>query len=320
MDDRQLLALLEPGPRDPARLAVALGMPDAQVVQALERLRQAGVALHSDARGRWSLPQPLDLHDRPALLAGLAPATVQAIAGLEVLWSVDSTNSELLRRPVPDTGLAVVLAESQQSGRGRRGRQWHSPLGRHLYLSLGWCSPHGLAPLAGLSVVVGVVVAEVLRACGLAAGLKWPNDLLLDGAKLGGILVETAGPARGPLQVVAGVGLNVHGRDWEGSSIDQPWTAIDGHLAQRPCRDALAAALLDALVPALALHRAQGLAPFLERYAALDLLAGQPIWVDDGNGRSPARALGLAGDGGLRISDGRGERCLHAGVVSVRKQ
>ena len=172
-----------------------------------------------------------------------------------------------------------------------------------------------------IGVVVGVVVAEVLRDLGLArVGLKWPNDLLLDGAKLGGILVETAGPARGPLQVVLGLGLNVRGTAWEGEGIEQPWAALDACLSPVPHRDALAAALIQALVPAMVQYRQQGLAPFLSRYAALDILAGQPIWVDQAGGRVPAVALGLAEDGALRVRDGQGERRLHAGMVSVRTQ
>lgn len=318
VDNRQLLDLLAAGPLDGATLAARLGVAAGVLEPALERLRAAGAVQR--AAGRWQLHGVLDRHDLPALHAALAPASRRALAALELAWQVDSTNSELLRRPAPGHGVHALLAEAQSAGRGRRGRTWASPLSRHLYLSLCWRAEAGLAGLAGLSVAVGVVVAEVLRGHGLAAGLKWPNDLLLGEAKLAGILVETAGPAAGPLQVVLGIGLNVHGRGWQAEGIGQPWTALDAHLDPVPSRDRLATDLLDALLPALALHRRQGLAAFLPRYAALDLLADRPIWIDDGAGRQPAVALGLAADGGLRVRDARGERRLHAGMVSVRKQ
>lgn len=321
MDDRKLLHMLSAGPRAGAELAAALAVAPEALAQACARLQAAGAALVASADGTWQLLQPLDLHNAQAVRDRLSGPVQQALSRLEVVWEVDSTNSALLREPAPDDGVAVLLAETQQAGRGRRGRVWVSPLARHLYLSLCWRAPHGLAALAGLSVVVGVVVAEVLRDLGLArVGLKWPNDLLLDGAKLGGILVETAGPARGPLQVVLGLGLNVHGTAWEGEGIEQPWAALDACLDPVPHRDALAAALIQALVPAMVQYRQQGLAPFLSRYAALDILAGQPIWVDQAGGRVPAVASGLAEDGALRVRDGQGERRLHAGMVSVRTQ
>lgn len=319
MDDRLLLACVQSTPLDDAALSAATGLTPALLAQRLAQLARAGVALQRDPLGRWQLAAGLDLHQPQHLARLLAPATRQALSALDVLWQVDSTNSELLRRPLPARGITALLAETQTAGRGRRGRHWVSPLARHLYLSLGCRFEAGIAAMAGLSLVVGVVVAEVLRGQGLAVvGVKWPNDLLLDGHKLGGVLVESAGAARGPALAVIGIGLNVH--SGAQAAIDQPWTALDRHGERPPSRDVLAAALLDALVPALALFMQQGLAPFLPRYAAVDLLAGQPLWVHDGDGRHPAQAIGLAANGALRVVEATGERQLHAGEVSVRTQ
>lgn len=319
MNDHLLLGRMTPGPVDTDALAAGLDLAPAELELRLQRLAAAGVALAQDAGGRWCLQQRPDLHDRQALLRALAPATRAGLGTLDVLWEVTSTNAELLGRPLPQSGIDVLLAQRQTAGRGRRGRDWASPLGRHLYLSLACRFESGLAAMAGLSLAVGVVVAQVLRELGAGAvGLKWPNDLLLDGHKLGGILVESAGAGRGPAVAVIGIGVNVHAGELAG--IDQPWTTLDRHCAQPPGRDRLAVLLLDALVPALERFRQHGLAAFLPAYAALDLLAGQAVWVHDGQGRHPALALGLAEDGALRIVDADGERRLHAGHVSVRKQ
>lgn len=319
MNDQRLLRRMVPGVVDTDALAAALRLAPAGLEQGLQRLAEAGVPLQRQTDGHWVLHRQPDLHDQQRLLHALAPATRAGLGTLELQWEVDSTNAVLLARPLPQAGIDVLLAQRQSAGRGRRGRDWASPLGRHLYMSLACRFDAGLVALNGLSLAVGVVVAQVLRQLGATAvGLKWPNDLLLDGHKLGGILVETSAAGRGPALAVIGIGVNVHAGELAG--IDQPWTTLDEHCAQPPSRDALAAALLDALVPALALFRRQGLAAFLPGYAALDLLAGQAVWVHDAQGRHPAQALGLAEDGALRIIDANGERRLHAGHVSVRKQ
>src|SRR5690606_16060837 len=131
-----------------------------------------------------------------------------ALSSLEVAWSLDSTNSELLRRPAPMTGAAVLLAERQSGGRGRRGRSWASPLAANIYLSRARRFGGGLARLPGLSLVAGVASAEALQSLGFGSvRLKWPNDLVVPGEgagsagglrKLGGLLVEGGGEAGGP--------------------------------------------------------------------------------------------------------------------------
>ncbi|WP_068820448.1 biotin--[acetyl-CoA-carboxylase] ligase, partial [Xanthomonas graminis] len=205
--------------------------------------------------------------------------------------------------------------------RGRRGRVWASPLAAHLYLSVARGFDGGLGRLGGLSLAAGVAVAEALHAAGFATvGLKWPNDLLADGHKLGGLLVEGGGEFAGPARAVIGLGLNVRMPAASAASIDQPWTdlATLAGTGAEVSRNAIAATVLSHLLPALALFDAQGLAPFLPRYAALDLLAGRAIRIDDGGVAREGVALGLADDGALRVAFADGERALHAGEVSVR--
>lgn len=320
MDDQRLLALLAAAPMPLSQLARALAVPPGQLAGQLQALVQAGVALQQQG-DCWQLRQPPDLHQRDRIEQLLAPATLPLLGGLEVLWEVDSTNSELLRRPLPQAGVSVLLAERQTAGRGRRGRHWVSPLAQHVYLSLACRFQGGIAAMAGLSLAVGVLVAEALRDHGLTGvGLKWPNDLLLGGRKLGGILLESRGSAQGPALAVIGIGLNVHNAAAAAGAIDQPWTSIDQHLPGLAQRDGVVAAVLNGLIPGLVEFEREGLAPFLTRYAALDVLAGQPVWIHQDGQRQPATALGLAADGGLRVLDQHGQRCLHAGDVSVRKQ
>lgn len=320
MNERDLLTRLIAGPVSGDALARAAGLTRAAVWKRIDALRAAGVDIDA-RRGRgYVLPHALELLDADAIRAQLPAAALGQLAGLDVAWALDSTNSELLRRPVPATGCLALLAERQSRGRGRRGRTWASPLAAHLYLSLARQYAGGLARLGGLSLVAGIAVAEALQALGVAAvRLKWPNDLVVDGRKLGGLLVEGGGEHAGPARAVVGLGLNVRMPAAYAVQIGQSWTDLARLCGVPPSRNQLAATLLAHLLPALAQFDREGLAPFLPRYAALDALAGRAVTLHLPDGEQAAVALGVATDGALRVRlDSGAERMVHAGEVSVR--
>ncbi|KRD33959.1 biotin--protein ligase [Lysobacter sp. Root916] len=327
MDERALLQRLIAGPASGDALARVSGQTRAAVWKRIEALREAGVAIEAKPGRGYALSQPLDLLDAAAIVAALPARERARLAELEVAWSIDSTNSELLRRATPAQGATVLLAERQTGGRGRRGREWASPLAAHLYLSLSRGFGGGLARLGGLSLVAGIAAVEALHGLGYdGVRLKWPNDLVVLDArglrKLGGLLIEGGGEHAGPARAVIGLGLNVRMPAAAAAAIDQPWcdlaTLGDGTAT---ARDAVAAALLARLLPALDEFDADGLAPFLPRYAALDALAGAAIAVHGGNGqRQDGVAIGLAEDGALRVRlDDGSLQNFHAGEVSVRR-
>lgn len=322
--ERALLQRLAAGPVSGDVLAREAGLTRAAVWKRIDALRDAGIAVDAAPGRGYRLEQPLDLLDVDAIRAQLSPLASTQLASLEVAWSLDSTNSELLRRDTPVHGCEVLLAERQTGGRGRRGRAWTSPLAAHVYLSLARRFEGGLARLAGLSLVAGIATCEALRALGHASVvLKWPNDLVVADAgvlrKLGGLLVEGGGEGAGAARAVIGLGLNVRMPADAAAGIDQPWTDLAFMSPEPPPRNAIVATLLSHLLPALEQFDADGLAPFLPRYAALDALAGRNLQVTEGGSAWPASALGVAGDGALRVLDADGrERQVHAGDVSVR--
>ena len=321
MDDRQLLAKLAAGPLSGDALARELGQTRAAVWKRIQGLRMAGVAVEGRAGDGYTLKQPVDLLEADRLRAGLTPDAAARLATLEVVWTIGSTNTELLRRSTPEQGIDVLFAERQTGGRGRRGREWSSPLAAHVYVSVLRRFNGGLARLGGLSLAAGVAVAEALRGLGLSGvGLKWPNDLVADGHKLGGLLVEGGGEFAGPARAVIGIGLNVHMPAAAAAAIDQPWTDLDTLAGRRMDRTAVGTAVLEALLPALDLFDVQGLAPFLPRYAALDCLTGREVRVELHGHWREGQALGLADDGALRVRIDGSEHLLHAGEVSVRAQ
>ena len=323
--ERDLLERLCAGPVSGDTLAREAGQTRAAVWKRIDALRAAGVEIDATPGRGYGLRQPLELLDVDRIRAGLPPAASEALAGLEVAWTLDSTNSELLRRPTPARGAQVLFAERQTGGRGRRGKDWTSPLAAHLYLSVARQFGGGLARLGGLSLVAGVAAAEALRALGLAGvQVKWPNDLVVDGPdglrKLGGILVEGAGEHAGPVRAVVGIGLNVRMPRAAAAGIAQPWTDV-ATLGAGAGRNAIAAALLERLLPALDEFDRDGLAPFLARYAALDALADAPVTVHGHAHDETGVACGLAEDGALRVRTAGGtERRVHAGEVSVRRR
>lgn len=317
MSDRELLARLCRGPASGAELARASGITRAAVWKRVEALRADGVEILARPGHGYALAHPLQLLDGRALREALPPDA--GLASLEVVFETDSTNALALRTPPPAQGTAVFLAERQTAGRGRRGRAWRSPLAAHVCLSLSRRVEGGIAALQGLSLAVGVAVAEALHALGHAdVGLKWPNDLLARGRKLGGILVEVGGDAAGPMHVVVGVGVNVRMPAAAATGIDQPWIDLATLADAPPSRPAVAAALLGALLPLLARFEREGLAPSLARWPAYDLLAGRAVRLEEGGRVHEGIAAGIAPDGALRLRLAGGERTFHAGEASLR--
>lgn len=323
--ERLLLQRLAAGPVSGDLLAREVGLTRAAVWKRIEVLREAGIPIAAVPGRGYRLEQPLDLLDAGAIRAGLPDTSTHQPASLEIDWSLDSTNSELLRRELPVDGCAVLLAERQTGGRGRRGRSWASPLAAHVYLSIGRRFEGGLARLGGLSLVAGIAACEALHELGLPqVALKWPNDLVVaDGRglrKLGGLLVEGGGEHAGAARAVIGLGINVRMPETTATGIDQPWADIAGLSdASPPSRNVVVAQLLKHLLPALAHFDAEGLPGFLPRYAVIDALAGRELQIHEGTQAWPALSLGIAADGALRVRDGDGRtRQVHAADVSLR--
>lgn len=319
--ERALLLRLAEGPLSGDVLAREAGLTRAAVWKRIQAMRRDGVDVQAWPGRGYALAHPIDLLEEDTIRAMLPQACGEQVRTLEVAWSLDSTNSELLRRQTPLQGVDVLLAEQQTRGRGRRGRQWASPLAAHVYLSLSRNFSGGLARLGGLSLVAGVAAAEALHALGFGGvQLKWPNDLLAGGRKLGGLLVEGGGEHGGPVRAVLGLGINVRMPAVFGAAIDQPWIDLTTLDEAVPSRNQVAAELIDHLVPALELFDAQGLAPFLPRYARLDALVGRQVEVRGDAVTFAGDYEGIADDGALRMRTAEGLRQFHAGDVSVRPQ
>lgn len=327
MDDprRALLALLADGGvhAGPA-LAAVLGCTRAAVWKRVAALRAMGLVVEARGRQGYCIPGGVELLDEGLLRAALGPEARQALVKLEVPFSIASTSGYLLGQAMPRPGeVTCCLAEYQDDGRGRRGRRWLSPLARGLCLSLGARLERGGHELPTLSLVAGVAVIRALQAVEAGSALlKWPNDIILGGGKLGGILVDVAGEPGGPLQVVIGIGINVHGApaaaDVATAAGLRPASLSAGPGELRPLRNTLAAALIESLVAAIAEFDAYGFPPFVDAWRQVDFLAGRAINLEVAGRHESGIARGIADDGTLLVECSGGQRRIVAGEVTLR--
>ncbi len=318
--DEGLLHVLSDGRfHSGAELGRRLGVSRVAVWKRLRRLEQRLGLKVQAVRGRgYRLERPLELLDADCIRGGLPPA-LRARVRVETHLSLDSTNARLLARGLAGapSGCAC-FAEHQSAGRGRRGRGWVSPFGCNVYGSLLWRFDAGPAALGGLSLAVGAALAEAVeRLAGVELGLKWPNDLLLDGRKLGGVLVEVRGEQNGPTLAVLGVGLNFGMPEGAATAIDQPWAELAA-AAPGLSRNALASAVLEGLVRACVGYAESGLAPFLESWRGRDVLAGRPVRLHLAGGTESALARGVEESGALVVEQAGRLRRLWSGEVSLR--
>ena len=318
-----LLAALASGePVSGARLAESAGLTRAAIWKQIEALRARGLPIESRGSAGYRLPWPVELLDAERMRAAMNRSSSERLGALEVHWELDSTSSELQRRGPTAADLSVVFAETQTAGRGRRGRTWLSPPGLNLYMSCLKRFDGGLAGLSGLSLAVGVIVLRALTAAGVqGAGLKWPNDVLTPQGKLAGILVELSGEYQGPCAAVIGIGLNLRLTDALREQAGQPVADVAGLCGGRPpSRNAMAAALVQALADGLQQFVRHGFAAFVDDYAAHDLLRGVPLSLTGAHGDFLGTGAGVDARGALlvRLADGS-TRAVDSADVTVRR-
>lgn len=316
----QLLNLLADGRfHSGEELGQLLGVSRATVFNELESVADLGVALQR-IRGRgYRLPRPWQRLD-PAELAALLGEGAGRFQ-IEVMQQAASSNTELLRRAALGAPGGTVLAvELQTAGRGRIGRVWHSGLGNALTFSLLWCFDCGLNALSGLSLAVGVAIRRALgRFAAAGVGLKWPNDILCDGAKLGGVLIEAQGDMYGPSAVVIGIGLNCHLPADIEQAITQSATALDRVCRTLPERNALLAALLQDLGDVLDIFARSGFAALRAEWEGSHAYqdAAIRLHMPDGSAvEGIARGVGESGE--LRLETAQGVRLFNSGEVGAR--
>ncbi|WP_067566522.1 bifunctional biotin--[acetyl-CoA-carboxylase] ligase/biotin operon repressor BirA [Candidatus Doolittlea endobia] len=311
----KLISLLADGEYHSSKqFGAILGMSRTAINKHLQTIRYWGVEVFTAPGKGYRLYAPLQLLDESVIHARL-PAS-----RLAVLSVIDSTNQYLIGRIGTTKPGDACVAEYQTQGRGRRGRQWVSTFGNNLYLSLYWRFEKGLAAAGGLSLMVGIVIAEVLQRLGAEeVRVKWPNDLYLNDRKLAGILVELSGKVSDVAHVVIGAGINLAMRESTVGKIDQEWINLQA-AGITIDRNTLATELTDTLRQALQQFERNGLAPFVSRWQALDNFFGRPVKLLTEEQEIKGISRGIDAQGVLLLEQ---EGTLHAyldGEISLRGQ
>ena len=294
------------------QLGERLGMSRAAINKHIQTLKSWGLDVYTVTGKGYSLSAPIQLLDEQAILSQVTQGNVSVIP------VIDSTNQYLLERMHEMESGAACIAEYQQAGRGRRGRQWFSPFGANLYMSMYWRLEQGPAAAMGLSLVIGIIMAETLRSLGADdVRVKWPNDIYLNDRKLAGILVELTGKTGDAAQIVIGAGINLAMRTADASQINQGWINLQ-EAGVTVNRNELAARLINSLREALPLFEQEGLTPFVARWAALDNFINRPVKLLIGEREVHGIARGVDSQDGLLLEQDGEIKAWVGGEISLR--
>lgn len=316
---REVLALLSDSRfHSGEELGEALGITRAAVWKRLKKLETAGIQVNSVKGRGYRIPSPILLLEEAKLRA----AGVDDSIAVDIPFETPSTNDVLKQKIALGARLpALVVTERQTQGKGRRGRAWESGVAKNITMSFGWKFEQGPGVVEGLSLAVGVVIAQVLRKYGITnPGLKWPNDIHIEGQKICGILLELVAD-QDVCRVIIGIGLNVESTAEQQAKVDQPWTDLTSRLSFTPDRNEIIAHITRGLVELCQVfEKGDGLSHYHPQWQAFDVLYNQPVTVYSGTRQQSGIARGIDDNGALKLETNDGIELLHGGEISVRKQ
>ncbi len=299
-----------------------LAISSDQIDEVLHELQASGLAVVSAEGLGYRLSDSVELLSTKAIFDYLSTAYPRPNCRLEILSVVDSTNRYAREQAAnhASSGL-VVLAEKQTAGRGRRGKVWVSPLASNIYMSVVWDFSGAGGTLKGLSLAIGVAVRRALLKLGVTdIKLKWPNDIFVNGKKLGGILLEMIGDPSAKCSVIVGIGINVLMSESSAESIDQDWTDLHKASSATISRNELVACLIAETFEVLDNFQRTGFSVYRAEWQAADLLKNQSGTISKDHETVSGIVLGVDNSGSLRmqLADGEEQRFI-GGELSLRK-
>jgi BirA family biotin operon repressor/biotin-[acetyl-CoA-carboxylase] ligase len=301
-----------------------LGISRTAISSHVKSLIDMGLDIFSVTGKGYKLAQPLSLLNKSQILSFISQECGeekrQFVPKVEVHSLIDSTNDYLMRRlPNQLTQGQVCLAEYQSAGRGRRGRQWVSPFGSQIYLSMYWYLEQGLSAAMGLSLVSALAVSDaILAVSGVQVQLKWPNDIYIDGVKLAGILIDLEGQALEPSHSVIGIGLNLNMPAEAADKIDQKWTDLQSHSKSNIDRNELSAQLITCLNSRLEQYQSKGLTAMLDEWHAHDVYLNKRVKLLTGERITKGICRGINNQGALLLEINGIVKPAYGGEVSLR--
>lgn len=296
----------------------ALGISRAAVSKHMRGLQDMGLNIFCVTGKGYRLAQPIHLLNT-AEISRYFPSDA-FIPTVETHSIIDSTNNYLMRRiPHQVKKGQVCVTEYQDAGRGRRGRQWISPFGSHIYMSMYWPLEQGLSGAMGLSVVAALAVSDAIKKLyNVSVELKWPNDIYVEGKKLSGILIDLEGQAMEMGHTVIGIGVNINMPDNAAENIDQPWTDLQSHTSQPVNRNELLSHLIQSLITRLHQHAESGISQMLDDWFKQDTFFNKPVKLLTGEKEIYGLCKGIDKQGALLLEIDGKVKPIYGGEVSLR--
>lgn len=298
-------------------IATLIGISRTAVWKKIKKCTELGVEIESVKGKGYRMVRPFEVLEPDKVRASLSAEAEKLFSQIDFFGQLDSSNQHTLNYIDQNGAMPYVcFAEYQTAGRGRRGRNWHSPLG-NIAFSVAWSFDSGASALEGLSLVVGLAVVRALQAEGVdGVKLKWPNDVLVNHQKLAGILLEIKGDPQGLCHVVMGVGINMT-LPKQVEAIDQPFTSLY-EINPKLSRNRLCAQLLNELAVIMPEFSRDGFPPFKDQWMQYDAFINQQVRLISGEREQLGIAKGVSENGALLLQEGGQTKEVYAGEVSLR--
>lgn len=317
----ELLALLADGQfHSGVDLAQQLNVSRTTISKRVADWQALGLDIDTVTGKGYRLQTPIDWLNQAKIYAFLPNKIQNLISEFSIQQIISSTNDFVAQSLQKKSQSGVVcLAEMQSAGRGRRGRTWLSPPAGTFYGSVGWVFNEGFQVVEGLSLAIGVAVVRALTACGVEGlQLKWPNDIVWQGKKLGGILIEMNAEVGGSCQVVVGVGINLALPQTVKKQIDQQVVDLR-EICPRLNRQQVTASLINHIVLVLSDYSVQGFKAYRQTWQNYDALLGLPVKVLGLAQQIEGIGAGIDQQGAFLIQTATGIEAISGGEVSIRK-
>jgi len=292
-------------------LAKQAGISRTAIAKHIAALEEYGVEIYSVKGKGYKLANTISLIDEKKLTTAINQRCFY-------FDEIASTNAFFLKNVDELNSGDICVAEYQSAGRGRRGRTWVSPYGCHLYCSMYWSLSQGMAQAAGLSLVVACSLVKALESFKVEGlGVKWPNDIYLNGKKLAGVLIEMNGQADSNCHLVIGIGINVSMSQAQGEKIDQAWSDLSDQEPSLNKTD-LMVALQKQLHEDLIEFESHGMKIFLPRWQEIDIFYGKEVKLLMGNNKVFGTCRGIDESGAILLDTTNGLEAFVGGEISLR--
>jgi len=302
----------------------SLGLSRGAVWKLIKQLTALGINIESVTNRGYKAEHVLEFLTREEILKQLSTQRLTLLDDFLIFDSIPSTNDYLITYSKKNKKVnAVCFSEHQSMGRGRLGRSWVSPFLSNIYMSVLWNFDVDITALAGLHILSGLAVVHALEKVSKIQGiqLKWPNDLMWNNDKLGGVLIDITGEYNGSCAVVMGIGLNINMPKTLLHKIEKPWTAINDVANIPVSRNVIAGTLLDFLIAYLIKFSTSGLSKFVAEWNEKDYLAGKRVQVATSEKRLTGIARGIDNQGRLLLETQKDTiLTFNSGDVSLHSQ